>query len=264
MSAQWSTSGFLGDSDWPFVDEKVSVVSEPLYNRDRIMAEKIVAAIRKANSEHQKLFIYANKVGAHTHYEYTYPQSESYFNPHARFPRWYHIIPAWNLNLLRNSYLNSLRWSVDGFFREFLENLRGADVFILYTSDHGQAAPSRTNPYPHGTIKSPSPDEADVPLMIFPIGRSAVDLASEFSRNKEAQFDRASTFSLFPSLLTLMGYRHADVLRLYGPTLADPPQDSRHFVSGDCFGRAPFEITHFPPRYSVSPHSVAAQRNISR
>ncbi|NKC12411.1 MAG: sulfatase-like hydrolase/transferase [Gammaproteobacteria bacterium] len=73
------------------------------------------------------------KAGAHFHYEDRYPRDA----PRVFAPTLVRDEPLGDRERTVNSYLNALRWTVDGFFAELLPALDGRDYVLIYTSDHG-------------------------------------------------------------------------------------------------------------------------------
>src|SRR5207245_9194646 len=95
---------------------------------------------------------------------------------------------------------NSVSWSVDGFLRNLFEiDLSHSAVF--YTSDHGQQFdPARLT---HCTVSDPDPREGLVPLLLI---SGDPDLKSRFAEAAAINYDRASHFAIFPTVLQVLGY----------------------------------------------------------
>jgi hypothetical protein len=144
----------------------------------------------------------------------------------------------------RNSYLNALRWTVDGFLERLSKALAetGANVLVVYTSDHGQSLTGRQpdkegRHTPHATPINPPPEQASVPLLLLAFGPEVP--ARVAARYEPALVDRASAFEIFPALLEAAGYAREDVRRHYPFSLfdADADRSRRIFASGNIFAR---------------------------
>lgn len=209
------------------------------WRRDRDIADRLVEILTQHARSGSRAFIYVNKIGPHYHYEYSYPPTAAIFRPTAPFPRWYQLIPVWDLSRMQKSYLDGLRWGVDEFFKYLLPKLEGLDVVILYTADHGQSMPTHREPATHGAAVYPPMQQADVPLALLTIGDSARSNLQPLLTEACKSIDRATQFSLFASALVVMGYQRDEANRAYSTSIFDAPSTERWFVSGDCIGRAP-------------------------
>jgi lipid A ethanolaminephosphotransferase len=184
-------------------------------------------------------FTYVIKTGAHMPYADKSPPDERPFQP--VLSRW----ATWgDLDRLRNSYLNALRWTVDGFLERLSKALAetGANVLVVYTSDHGQSLTGRRpdaarRHTPHATPMNPPPEQASVPLLLLAFGPEVPARVAE--RYAPAVVDRASTFEVFSALLEAAGYAREDVQQQYPFSLFDAGADRsrRIFASGNIFAR---------------------------
>src|SRR5438046_3398232 len=150
-------------------------------------------------------FIYVNKNGAHFPYDKTYPADAVRFRPTMS------EADGGNTMAARiNSYRNSVSWSVDGFLRKLFEiDLSHSAVF--YTSDHGQQFdPARLT---HCTVSDPDPREGLVRLLLI---SGDPDLKSRFAEAAAINYDRASHFAIFPTVLQIMGYPLGFVRETFG------------------------------------------------
>ncbi|MCC8191289.1 MAG: sulfatase-like hydrolase/transferase, partial [Planctomycetes bacterium] len=133
------------------------------------------------------------------------------------------------------AYLRALRWAVDDFFREAMELLGGHDVLLVYTSDHGQSF-GQGHPLTHTTLEHPPRDQADVPLLLIPLGDAARSFLSDLGLAEPGErVGRMSHFEIFPTLLKIMGYPPDAVRERFGPGLDGEPPAERFFLSGDLF-----------------------------
>jgi len=170
-------------------------------------------------------FIYVDKNGAHFPYDKTYPADSARFRPTMS------EADGGNTMAARiNSYRNSVSWSVDGFFRELFEiDLSHSAVF--YTSDHGQQFdPARLT---HCSVRDADPREGLVPLLLI---SGDPDLKSRFAEAAAINYDRASHFGIFPTVLQIMGYPPGFVRETFGEDLLSQINTQQAFTSGDVFG----------------------------
>jgi glucan phosphoethanolaminetransferase (alkaline phosphatase superfamily) len=213
-----------------------------VYDTDIVVADIIKSTLEGS----ERNFIYVVKMGAHFPYDDRYPEEQKVFQP---------TISGSKKNLeLRepflNSYRNAVRWTVDRFFQHLLSGLDLADSIIIYTSDHGQALLENGRTQTHCSGSRPQISEALVPLMVLTENaywKNAFKLAA--TRN----FDRASHFNIFPTLLNLMGFQWDAASKRYGASLFDRIEDSRAFSYGDIFGIFGREVRwkQVPPDFTV-------------
>ena len=220
---------FLSDRDSPFIDSVISIAS---IQKDKLRYELrdslINVVLAGLASSDQPVFGYVVKFGAHWPYARTYPEKEAYFKP--TLSRSSLIKDSIKT---RNTYFNAIRWSVDTFWKNLINNLAEKDsTIILYTSDHGQDISRKGIQLSQASVYDVSPDEANVPLWIYanyPMSFRPVH------RNDCHQQD------IFPTLLGWMGYEKDFVLKRYGPSLLDSNYQAttpRTFLTGDIFNRA--------------------------
>ncbi|MDR1613337.1 MAG: sulfatase-like hydrolase/transferase [Planctomycetota bacterium] len=174
-------------------------------------------------------FTFFLKTGCHFDYEDKY-------NPDADYDE---IATAGNIP---ETYLRSVRWAVDEFFRELQERLNGEDVLIVYTSDHGQSFVGGI--LPHTVIDNPPAEQADVPLFIWPLSKNAREWVNAKGGFVSENRDQATHFQVFPSLLILMGYDADEVHNLFGASLFGLPPKERFFLSGFVFGELKSGLTN--------------------
>ena len=198
----------------------------PLYEKDTAAA-KIVKDLLKSPQPH---FIYLNKEGIHFPYEGKYPSEESVFANHMG-----PLEPiGGNKDRLINSYKNGTYWSVNHFFEIFLEDIDLSDVLVIYTSDHGQNLLD-DGLLTHCRSANPHYTEGLVPLFIM---AEDTDVLGAFDKAAQQNFNKASHFNIFPTLLTVMGYSKPTIREKYGPSLFDKIEEPRAFASGFIFDRS--------------------------
>jgi len=191
--------------------------------------EFIIGATQKALKSADKNFIFIVKLGAHFQWEYTYPKEERYFLPTLERK------DALSLKLKDNainSYLNSIKYNVDLFFKYFLKNINffdRDDTLIIYTSDHGQSILEEGRTATHCSSTNPPLSQGIVPLLLFVPQEDRVFKGLDFKPNSY------SHYQLFPTMQKLMGYKEIKTKTLFDKVGSEPQQT---FVSGDIFGRA--------------------------
>ncbi|WP_205501855.1 sulfatase-like hydrolase/transferase [Rufibacter psychrotolerans] len=229
---------FMSPEDLKYIDyvERPGAThpDTPYYQRDMLVAQRLAQLAKQP----QKVFVYVVKAGAHWPYARTYPQDSTFFKP---------VLSARSIYKDRertlNTYHNSLRWTVDQFWRRLMKNIAKTDsTVILYTSDHGQNLAQAGISITHASVHKTSPQEAAVPLWIW--DPSGLTGHSPDERPKLGY----SHAHIFPTLLRLQGYAPTWVRQQYGPSLLDQapvPAAERTFLAGDLFGRGPHSLVPF-------------------
>jgi glucan phosphoethanolaminetransferase (alkaline phosphatase superfamily) len=206
------------------IEEFLQPSHVPELERDFFIARRL----REIVTSDQPHFIYVNKRGSHFPYPKNYPHGEARFRPDMGRGE-----PSGrSRELLVNSYRNSLRWNVDGFFKELLSDDL-ANTVLIYTSDHGQ------NLMDQGVVlqcnsSDPHVFEALVPLLVTS-GDS--ELRRRFEEAALINKDRTTHFEIFPTLLELFGFDPAEIRVRYGAGLLQSlPEGSRAFTYGPIVG----------------------------
>lgn len=159
-------------------------------------------------------FILVNKAGTHFPYEERYPADKTVFSPTMGQ---YESIG--NRERLVNSYKNAVRWSVDHFFEQLLTQTVLDDTVLIYTADHGQNLLDNGGAMTHCGQVPASLNEVSVPLFAM-TGEN--ELAGKLAQAASLNFDKASHFEIFPTLLVLFGFDPSEVSERYHPSLFDP------------------------------------------
>jgi lipid A ethanolaminephosphotransferase len=181
--------------------------------------------VRHELASAEPVFIYANKNGAHFPYDYDYPESAKRFVPTMGDS-------ATDTAEARiNSYRNAVKWSVDGFFKHFFDDIKLDDTVMIYTSDHGQAFDPRA--LTHCSVDDPNPREAVVPLFVATDDEA---LAARFAGVAARSEGGESHFSIAPTLLELFGYDLAGMDRRFPSSLLNGGEVPDFFTTGDIFG----------------------------
>ncbi|MGH7336959.1 MAG: sulfatase-like hydrolase/transferase, partial [Myxococcota bacterium] len=183
-------------------------------------------------------FVYLLKTGAHLPYADKSPADRRPFQP---------ALGAWEPSgdpiRTRNSYWNTLLWTVDHFLHELAGELAatGREVLVIYTADHGQWLPGDPDAgrklTPHATAIDPPMQQGSVPLLLLAFGpRTRAALAERFDPRL---VDRASDFEVFPTVLQAAGYSATDTRRFHAPSLfeGEAERAPRAFLSGNMFAR---------------------------
>ena len=130
--------------------------------------------------------------------------------------------------------MNGLRWSVDDWFKNLLsESGEFRPYVIIYTSDHGQ------NIADDGTLATHCRPRANrfeglVPMVVF--SNDAVIL-ERFKAVQVTSYNMTSHYQIFPTLISLAGYKGSWVNSHYGTSLSEPPGTLPEFFVGDVHGR---------------------------
>lgn len=215
------------------IGEFVQFDNTPVRDRDMAVAAKLIELLNNDRAE----FIMINKLGAHFPVSDKYPDDFMHYRP--VLPRGQYAEVAdtgerdgfgGRLNdwvLYRNSYKNTLLWTVGEFFSRLFSQGRLDNAVILYTSDHGQDLHERGTPGLNTHCSSdPVLEEGVVPLVLIQGDRvSGPDWGSVLATNK----NRSSHYNIFPTLLQLMGYDPDRLQVVYGRPLSQPTDDEFTF-----------------------------------
>ncbi len=221
----------MDDSERRHIDHFLQFDDTPVVDRDMAVADALIAALGNDRRE----FILVNKMGAHFPVADKYPDSAAIFRPtlprdqsavvtETQLPEnLYSGAESWRL--YRNSYRNTVAWTVGGFFEKLFAKARLDGALIIYTSDHGQNLHERGDV---GTTThcSPAPasEEGSVPLAI-------ISTSPRWRAAAQRNFDASSHYRIFPTLLNAMGFEPAAVRRHYGEALDSSAADPATFNS---------------------------------
>lgn len=170
----------------------------------------------------ERSFIYVNKMGAHFPYEGKYPAERARFSPVLKQsyfgteidPKGFREFDVGQSDIylrFRNSYLNAVEWNVGAFFDTLLEGLDLSHTVLIYTADHGQNLHEDHSPgfNTHCSRDGP-PTEGMVPLVLL---TGIEPVLREMRAAAQRNHNVATQFSLFPSVLALLGYEREEVAR---------------------------------------------------
>jgi glucan phosphoethanolaminetransferase (alkaline phosphatase superfamily) len=172
-----------------------------------------------------RVFIYANKEGAHFPYDINYPASAARFHP---------TQTEQGSNTLESnvaSYRNAISWNVDQFMDRFFAQADLTDLAMVYTSDHGQQL--EPDNVTHCVSENPDPRMAYVPLFTF---TSSEAWTARLRAGAHASRGRATHFQIAPTLLSFMGYGASDIARHFDESLTQGPAGSPRFTTRDVLG----------------------------
>lgn len=202
----------LTGQDLKFIDHHLAFPrSIHPQDRDQALLKELKRLL--ANQANQNQFIVAVKWGAHWPYSLAYPAQQTLFKPAATESLT--EMSTKNREILTNSYLNALHYSVDYFLQGLLAKPLMDNQVIFYTSDHGQSLfEQEHSPLTHCHYASDPKElplgEFKVPLMLF-----AHEAKANFPKLENRLYTQEQ---IFPSTLQLFGYDRA-VYQTYGPTL---------------------------------------------
>ncbi|HPS58734.1 MAG TPA: sulfatase-like hydrolase/transferase [Spirochaetota bacterium] len=242
---------YMTETEKNYIDYFIQIPRSNEYSMDH----NAVPVIKKLiQMEHGPLFIYINKNGTHFHYEKRYPSDKKYFKPTLE-----QNSTVSDRKRLVNSYKNSIRWTVDDFFSLLLKDLPLSETVIIYTSDHGQNLMNDGTTVTHFRFKNAIPQEVIVPLFIL---TDNYEVKQMFKKQAAYNFNHASHFYIFPTVLALFGYDHSSIVERYQPTLMDRGDHDLVFFTGNVrYGRLhPYHIPH-PLTYYTEKDFTQTQTN---
>lgn len=198
----------------------------PAY-RDLEAAKSVVDLTRDQTMQ----FVMVNKLGAHFPINDKYPNSHMSYLPALSRGK-FTDTPLGKLSesfngdwdRYKNSYKNTIKWSVGRFFDYVLARADLDNAIIVYTSDHGQSFHERGEPglSTHCSLANTAIEEGVVPMVV--IAGKTPDIR-EFRNSVRNNRDRTSHYNVFPTLLGLMGFDRDAVRRTYGLALSEAVSD---------------------------------------
>jgi hypothetical protein len=232
-------SSYMNQSETSQIDFFVQVTGLA-YERDF----KAIDTVMSLLETHPRIFIFWNKLGAHSPYEGKYPPKFTRFRPHLNASSM-----SEDRERLINSYKNAVSWTVDSFFESLLAKVDLKKTLILYTSDHGQNLLDDGTRRTHCGLTNPKYVEALVPLFVLTEENS---LKRRLRQGALGHRDRATHFQIFPTLLQVLGFEPREVREQYYLSLLEEASPaSPGFTYGDIFGHmgskvkwSPFVLDH--------------------
>lgn len=186
---------------------------------------ELARIVKRELSSQGRVFILANKHGAHFPYDDVYPEAEAKYRPTNTEQG--HKTVASNIA----SYRNAIHWNVDRYFKAQFDGLDLSRLSLVYTSDHGQyLQPGRT---PHCVSDNAAAQMALVPLYAYSADPEEMNRLRTGATNSVY---RASHFQIAPTALKWMGYPESAVLQHFGESLTSGTAFEPAFTIGDIFG----------------------------
>lgn len=217
------------------IDEWIQFDGVAVRDRDIAVAGKLAELTADAIPQ----LIIVNKMGAHFPVNDKFPDTFMHYRP--VLPRggfeevgdtgsragFSGSVADWER--YRNSYRNTLLWSVGEFFTRLFATARLDNAVVVYTSDHGQDLHERGNPGLNTHCStSPVPEEGLVPLVVIEGDKlRTLDWETHLQQNR----NRSSHYNVFPTLLQLMGFDIGQTRALYGNPLSVTTDDPFTFNS---------------------------------
>lgn len=206
----------------------------PLY-RDQQAAAELAILLEDG---HRQLII-VNKLGAHFPIHDKYPPEHELYRPtlpkgsfietavSGRMPELF----SGEWELYKNSYKNTLSWTVGQFFTQLLRDADLSKSVIIYTSDHGQTFHERNEPGLGSHCRPgslPAIEEGIVPLLVI-TGSGVIPEVDRISLRKNV--NSLSHYGVVSTLLQFMGYDAAQVEKTYGASFTTSSSDPLTFNS---------------------------------
>jgi glucan phosphoethanolaminetransferase (alkaline phosphatase superfamily) len=191
MKVFWS--GIADDrnyiDNWLNVDSLIDERKIVKWGIDNEIAKRVNAIISSSSGN----FIVIFKHGSHIPYQDDFPPGGEVWQPSYETGNKFEIPDASRLNEVVNAYDNSLRYNIDSFFKNLVDDYSRMpnNTVILYTGDHGQTLFANGKASHGGDTK----EEAMVPLFI--VGKLSGPIDTNF---------KASHKNIYPTLLDLMNY----------------------------------------------------------
>jgi len=217
---------YMSQYDLKYIDDLSQRKEE--YSNKSMPEENIILKTSKILNSDDKNFIFIVKHGSHFQWEGSYPKDERYFLPTLEDTD---ALSLEEKPKALNSYLNSVRYNVDLFFKYFLKNInffKRDDTLIIYTSDHGQSILEQGRTSTHCDSTNPPLTQGIVPLLLF------TPKDDKLLKNIDFKPNHYTHYEIFPTIQKLMGYKGINAKTLLDEVSED---DSQIFVSGDIFGR---------------------------
>jgi glucan phosphoethanolaminetransferase (alkaline phosphatase superfamily) len=223
---EWTNyQNFMNAHEVSFIDEIHRTRQKVAYESDGVARDKLIDLLKQPG----KTFIMLNKYGIHFPYFRSYPADYNIFTPTLEQGE-----PMNDREKSLNSFMNGIRWSVDDWFKGLLSKSGDFKPYvIIYTSDHGQ------NIVDDGTLATHCRPRANrfegiVPMIVF---SNDTAILNRFKTTQMPSYDKTNHFQIFPTLISLAGYKNSWVKSHYGSSLNQPPGTVTEFYVGDLHGR---------------------------
>lgn len=217
------------------VDKWIQFDDVPVRDRDMAMAARLTELFADGRPQ----FIFAIKIGAHFPVHDKAPDEFMRYLPALPRGQYDEVSDTGSRDgfagtaadwaLYRNSYRNTLLWTVGEFFNRLFASGALKNAVMIYTSDHGQDLHERGTPGLNTHCgATPVMEEGLVPLVVLQ-GASvqSLDWDTHFAENR----NRSSHFNIAPTILEMMGFEPSKVRAIYGKPLSVPTEDPFTFNS---------------------------------
>lgn len=228
---------YMTDAERMQIDQGIRFEDVADIDRDQHVADRLANLI----NNNRKEFILVNKMGSHFPAHRSYPRNYARYQPvlptnrvwksddDSQDNRMSIIADPADWRLYRNSYRNTLTWTVGAFFDRLFRQTSLSQATLIYTSDHGQTFHERGQKgLATHCLSPPEIEEGVVPLVVIEgKNSSGVNWVSASNLHRDAM----SHYRIFPTLLKLMGYDEQNIRPLYGHDLLSPSPDPFTFAS---------------------------------
>jgi glucan phosphoethanolaminetransferase (alkaline phosphatase superfamily) len=222
INAYGKLQNYMTPSEAASIDRLYKLdVSIPTYQLDDELVRITLAELARGD----RVFIYANKNGAHFPYVKDAPGDQK--DPVAISGNYVGNDPA-----TLATYARAVRWSTDRTMARLTRDANWNGMTMIYTSDHGQNfSPGHLTHC--SSLTNVDPQEGIVPLMVATEDEGLRQRFADVSQRFPGQ---GSHFAIAPTLLELMGYAPPDIEAIYDDSLLRNLDVKPRFVSDDLFG----------------------------
>jgi len=191
--------------------------------KPHLLDDELVRIILEELVKGDRVFIYANKNGAHFPYASGSPDG---VEPDGRLS----VSDRFMTEIY--NYAKAIKWSTDRTMALLIRDANWDGTTMIYTADHGQNfSPGRLTHCTSST--SVNPDEAIVPLMVASGDQM---LRNRFSDVAARYPGHGTHFAIAPTLLELMGYPPEQFAEAYEGSLLTELSWKPRFVADDLLG----------------------------
>ncbi|WP_198039313.1 sulfatase-like hydrolase/transferase [Paraburkholderia sp. SOS3] len=255
ISAYGKLQNYMTPSETNSIDRLYKLdASIPTYQLDDELVRITLSELGRGD----RVFIYANKNGAHFPYVNDAPGNQK---PPVSIDGNY----VGNDPATLATYARAVRWSTDRTMAQLTREANWDGMTMIYTSDHGQNfSPGHLTHC--SSASNVDAQEGIVPLMVATGDQRLRQRFTDVSRRFPG---RASHFAIAPTLLELMGYTPSDIAAIYDESLLRDLDTKPRFVSDDLFGVFSSQanwhdvdpFVQRPRMETAGQHSVQAQVN---
>jgi glucan phosphoethanolaminetransferase (alkaline phosphatase superfamily) len=190
----------------------------------------IAQRVNKIISANKGNFIFVFKRGSHVPYQKNFPPNQQTWSPSYNMDDNFTIPDVSQLKSVENSYDNSLKYNVNFFFKNLVDDYAHIpnNSLIIYTGDHGQTL------FIDGKASHGGKSKAEATVPLFIIGYKGKKVDTSF---------KASHANILPTLLDLMNFPlelrdNKNSISLFEATQAN---SKPRFFNPDLEARVPFD-----------------------